>query len=113
MILQFQNQKIFLILSVLLFLTSVSCSRLKSDGYYKKGSRAHNRGDFKAAIELYKKSIAENSTNPEVEYDLGVAYLDSHNYPKADQQIRKLKGMGEDVMVAALQELLIKGKRQR
>ena len=106
------NREIVLVLIVALSLTSVSCSRLKGATYHKKGSRAHDRGDFDQAITMYQKSIAASPTNPEVEYDLGVAYLDNQNYTKADQQIQKLKKMDQGAMVSALKELSSKGKNR-
>ena len=105
-------QKKLGILCVLICLTLVSCDKVKGVVYYKAASRAHTKGDLKSAIELYKKSIEADPTKADVQYNLGVAYLDHHDYDKADQQIQKLKEMGESETAALLQKLWHEEKDQ-
>lgn len=95
----------FIVFGVLLSLMLMSCSQVKSAAYFKEGSQAHSRGDFGAAIELYKKSIEADPGQPEVQYNLGVAYLDNHNYINASKQIQELKDMDQIEMADLLQGL--------
>ena len=84
------------LLTLFLAFSLLSCDQFMADVLYQKGSKAHDTGDFKKAIELYKKSVELNPIEAIVHYDLGVAYIDAKDVPNMYVQIDKLKALGRE-----------------
>ena len=95
-------------LSLLLAFTLVSCGKMESFNtqlIYKSASRAHNKGDYKTAIELYTKILKNHPELSTVRYELGVAYLDTRQFREAHKQIKILRDQNRDDLAVELEKL--------
>lgn len=101
------NRIRWVVLCLLLSLTCVSCARAKVWYYYEQATKEHDRGNLKDAIHLYKKALNINPSVARIQYDLGVAYLDNHDYAGASVQIDKLTKMGRTGMAGQLTDLQV------
>ncbi|HEY8561299.1 MAG TPA: tetratricopeptide repeat protein [Pyrinomonadaceae bacterium] len=63
---------------------------------FNQAQDAHEKGDFKAAIELYRKALKIIPEFPEAEYQLGVAYLALDQTENAETAFRRAVELRED-----------------
>ena len=79
---------------------AASCQDMRNQAkkqiQYRQANKAHDEGDYPKAIRIYKKLIEEDPSNGLFEYDLGMAYLDSKDFPAVTGQIKRLKEMDRD-----------------
>ncbi len=107
-----------LALALALVLGSLGCKGFDEQLILNQAERCHDSGNFEEAIRLYTLLIErdpENKVHPDkgfVRYELGMAYLDSGNRPKAKEQIETLKKMSyKDLAEALSQEMLKQGMK--
>lgn len=72
---------------------------------YKSAARAHNKGDYPRAIELYTKILRNNPGFSTVRYELAVAYLDARQFKEANKQIKILREQKRDDLAMELEKL--------
>jgi len=99
-------------LVLVLILGIGACSGFEEQLIYNDAQRAHNRKDFKTAIRLYTQLLEadpHNKIHPDnaiIRYDLGVAYIDIGDRPKAQQQVTALKKLKRKDLAEELEKLL-------
>ena len=76
---------------------------------FNQGQDAHEKGDFKSAVELYQKALKIIPEFPEAEYQLGIAYLALNNQNEAEKSFRRAVELREDwsLPMASLGSLLV------
>jgi tetratricopeptide (TPR) repeat protein len=78
-----------------LFLSSIYLAQTEPDdredavAVFNQAQDAHEKGDFGAAITLYKKALKILPEFAEAEYQCGAAYLSLHNNSEAERAFRK------------------------
>lgn len=77
---------------------------------FNQGQDAHEKGDLKAAVELYQKALKLIPEFPEAEYQLGVAYLALNQQENAESAFRRAVGLREDwsLPMATLGAILVR-----
>lgn len=104
----FSAQRLQLVLFCLFLpLGTVGCNGLKSQYYHGVAVFAHQNGQFARAIEMYQKYLEIVPDDPDMNYSLGVAYLDSKDTDSAMDQVRKLDEIGAKDRKAELQKFLV------
>ena len=100
--------KIVSIWSMLLFLTVglSACKRIKKEYVSYQATKAHDKGNFKTAIEKYKKVLEDNPQDASLQYNLGVAYIYNKQTDKAKQQVKILIDMKNEDYAKILQQLI-------
>lgn len=63
---------------------------------FNLGQDAHEKGDLRKAIELYKKALAIIPEFPEAEYQMGTAYLSVNDPVEAEKAFRRAAALRED-----------------
>lgn len=81
--------------------------KIMAQFYYSQAGEAHNKGNYPKAIELYQKYLSISPNDPEVNYNMGVAYLDSGDKGKAQEQVKKLAALGETAMSGQLAKMVV------
>src|SRR5215213_678163 len=117
MYLLFFRIRIFvLVFSVLFGISAVSTAAAQENGepddavaLFNQGQDAHEKGDFKTAIELYQKALKIIPEFPEAEYQLGVAYLALNQTGNAETAFRRAVELREDwsLPMASLGAILV------
>jgi tetratricopeptide (TPR) repeat protein len=102
----------FFIIAVLA-LSSLSCQKLTQQIMYTRARNLHDHGHIEKAVEIYKNLIKANSNNSEVQYDLGVAYVDLHKGPQAQKQVSILRDMNRDDLADILRTVIRDGNSAR
>jgi tetratricopeptide (TPR) repeat protein len=76
---------------------------------FNQGQDAHEKGDLKAAIELYRKALKIIPEFPEAEYQLGIAYLALNQTENAETAFRRAVELREDwsLPMASLGAILV------
>lgn len=76
---------------------------------FNQGQDAHEKGDFKTAVEFYQKAIEKFAEFPEAEYQLGNAYLSLGKTVEAEKAFRRAITLREDwtLPMSALGGLLV------
>ena len=76
---------------------------------FNQGQDAHEKGDLKTAIELYRKALKIIPEFPEAEYQLGIAYLALNQTDNAESAFRRAVDLREDwtLPMASLGAILV------
>ena len=81
------------------------CDQVKSYLWSRQAQEAHSEGEYQKAIDLYKKLIELEPSDPGHYWDLGIAYFDSGNEEKAREQIGKLRKIGQEEYAKRMEEV--------
>ncbi len=101
-------------LALALLLGLLGCKGFDEQLILNQANRCHDSGNFQEAIRLYTLLIErdpENKVHPDkglVRYEMGMAYLDSGNRAKAQEQVEALQKMSYQDLAKALSEEMIK-----
>jgi tetratricopeptide (TPR) repeat protein len=80
---------------------------------YTRARSLHDKGHVEKAIAIYKNLIKSNKNNSEVQYDLGVAYVDLHNQRMAQKQVEILEEMDRSDLADILRTVIKDGNAAR
>ena len=112
----FRHRILAIIFSTLFVLAAVSSSFAQETGgpddavtVFNQGQDAHEKGDLKTAVELYKKALQIIPEFPEAEYQLGIAYLALNQTTDAETAFRRAVELREDwsLPMASLGAILV------
>ena len=80
---------------------------------FNQGQDAHEKGDFKKAVELYRKALELAPEFPEAEYQLGSAYLAQGSSDEAEAAFRRALELRADwsLPMASLGAVLVEKNR--
>jgi tetratricopeptide (TPR) repeat protein len=100
----FSQKRIFLLIFSMLFcilLASFGAAQETSEpddavAIFNQGQDAHEKGDLKTAIELYRKALKIIPEFPEAEYQLGIAQLALNQTDNAETAFRRAIELRED-----------------
>ncbi len=106
---------LILVCSVLCGISALNCAAQETAGQedavavFNQGQDAHEKGDLKGAIELYRKALKIIPEFPEAEYQLGVAYLALGRTENAETAFRRAVELREDwtLPMASLGAILV------
>ena len=60
-----------------------------SESFYNKGIIHYEKGEYELAIDLFKKAVEKNSSNPQFYYNLGLAYVKTEEYELAINKFKE------------------------
>ncbi len=100
------RKTLFLSLILLLSLTALSCTKLKTTLLEAQAMTAYNQGNIDRAIELYKKLVEINPTNGQYHWGLGTAYFSAGKPDNARWEVMQLRKLNRDDLADDLERLL-------
>ena len=80
---------VIVLFTPLLSQTDMRDDFITSDFYYKSGVKYTSNGNYKKAIESFKKSIEIFSDNPDAYRELATVYKHQGNYTKSIDSFKK------------------------
>ncbi len=104
MFLLFSREKLFVTIFSLIFIFSAFIFGAAQEDtesadaveIFNQGQDAHEKGDLKTAIELYRKALKIIPEFPEAEYQIAIAYLALNKTDEAEQSFRRAVQLRED-----------------
>ncbi|MEP6847995.1 MAG: tetratricopeptide repeat protein [Acidobacteriota bacterium] len=104
----------FVVVVSICLIGGLTCVRAQEEGYdavavFNQGQDAHEKGDLKAAIELYQKALKIMPEFPEAQLQLGNAFLSLGKIDNAETAFRKAVELREgwSLALASLGSLLV------
>jgi tetratricopeptide (TPR) repeat protein len=73
------------------------------------GAYLHRLGNVPQAIEAYKRALALNPKSTQTHYNLGLAYFDTKDYQRANEEAQRAYAMGAEL--PGLRDKLIRAKQ--
>lgn len=87
-------------------------SRAKRETMRYQATQAHDHGNYKKAIQLYKKMLKMSPGDVDINYNLGVAYISDNQIQEAQEQMQKLIELGNEEYAGILKNLMEKGSEK-
>lgn len=90
LIMRCQLLKLFLLLFLPIYVCAQNPSQSSSDKLIRQGVVLHDKGQYSAAIELYKEALKINPNSMSAVYEMSLSYLDLRDYDKAIEYSTKI-----------------------
>ncbi|MFH1360514.1 MAG: tetratricopeptide repeat protein [Candidatus Omnitrophota bacterium] len=101
---------IYLLALIICSIAFVSCGKIKSSFKHLVAEAAYNQGKYDKAIGLYKEIVADNPSNAQLRWNLGIAYYSKGDLLNASRQAVELRKLGRKDLAQDLEQVIERQK---
>lgn len=93
--------KYLLIISILFFTTTLFSQNSEIETLVSQGIEYHDKGDYKKAIEIYKKALKLDPNSSLANYEISFSYFSDNDFENAEKYSKKVIDMNNGNLLAA------------